>query len=167
MFETSVQMRLFSQLDHFCEVLVIYMGVHSEQTLQNCLCDRIEVFRKRHSFWVQKNNCILDICVTDCIKNGSTITDFGRKECFIIQLILYPCHQIIYIFGRRTLDWLFDCLSVGPMIFIFRTGRHKRTRLFCAELSYSAVKHIDLVKKVHSFKGKAFNLVRISRNQLQ
>jgi len=58
-FERRVEVRLFAQLHHFLEVLVIYMGVDSEQTLQYCLRYGVEVSRKRNSYFGWEQGLII------------------------------------------------------------------------------------------------------------
>lgn len=44
--------------------------------------------------------------------------DFGRKNTFIIQLILDPGHQIVNILRSRTGNWFFDLDSISPQVLI-------------------------------------------------
>ena len=39
-------------------------------------------------------------------------------------------------------------LSIGPLVLIFRTGRHDRTFFFGAKFLDRAVKHVYLVEKI-------------------
>lgn len=71
MFEGCIEMGLFTQLHHLFEVLVVDVGVHTKQPLQDRLGNGQEIFRKRDSCtwkthnmamlvnYVQKQPCIL------------------------------------------------------------------------------------------------------------
>ena len=56
MFERCVEMGLFTQLHHLLEVLVVDVGVHAEQSLQDGLGNGQEVFWKRDSCTCKTNN---------------------------------------------------------------------------------------------------------------
>lgn len=43
MLETGVQMSLLAQLHHLGKVLMVNVSVHTEQSLQNCLCNAVEI----------------------------------------------------------------------------------------------------------------------------
>lgn len=81
------------------------------------------------------------------------ITDFGREESLVVELVLHPSHQVVDVLGRRALDRLLDSLAVGPVVLVLGSGRHERTRLLGAELGDSAVKHVDLVEEVNGVDG--------------
>lgn len=46
------------------------------------------------------------------------LTDLWREKCFIVELVLHPGHEIIYILGSRALDWLLDVGPISPMVLI-------------------------------------------------
>ena len=57
----------------------------------------------------------------------------------------YPRHQVVDVTRGAAFDGLFDVVSVGPMVFVFRTGRHDWTFLLSAVLRYGSVQHVDLL----------------------
>ena len=80
------------------------------------------------------------------------LTDFGRKESLVVQLILHPSHEVVDVFGGGALDGFLDCLTICPVILILGPCRHDRAGLFQTELCDGAVQHVDLVEKVHSWE---------------
>ena len=102
-----------------------------------------------------------DICVTQpqWVKPRSnfhlvTLTYFWGKYCFVMQLVLYPRHEVINIFRGRALDRFLDGLSICPMVLIFGAGWHDRTGGLRAELCHCTIQHVDLVEKVNRCKDK-------------
>lgn len=52
-------MGLLLQISDVSEMLVIYMGIHSEKALQDCFGNGHEIFRKRHTFETKgKMHCL-------------------------------------------------------------------------------------------------------------
>ena len=47
--ERSVEVRLFAQLHHFGEMLVVNVGIHSEESLQDCFGIAYEILGERHT----------------------------------------------------------------------------------------------------------------------
>ena len=84
MLETGVQVRLLSQLDHFGEVLVIYMGVHSEQALQYCLRYRIEMARKRYACGCGQQTTRESIHNYLPVRERPGYTYFRGEQCLVV-----------------------------------------------------------------------------------
>jgi len=120
-------MGLLAQRHHFCEVLVVDVRIHAEQSLQYGLSGGVKVLWKRHA-------------------------DLGRKQGFVVQLVLHPGHQIVNVLGGAAFDGLLHGQTVGPVVFVFRSSRHNATGILGAKLGDGAVQHVDLVKEVHGCK---------------
>lgn len=56
-FKRSVQVRFLAELDHFAEVLVVDVGVDSEQPFQDRFCDREEILWKRYTCTENRCRC--------------------------------------------------------------------------------------------------------------
>lgn len=130
-------MGLLAKRHHLCEVLVVDVRIHAEQTLQYGLGGGVKVLWKRHA-------------------------DLGGKQGLVVQLVLHPSHQIVNILGRAALDGLLYGQTVGPVVLVFRTSRHDATGLLGAELGDGAVQHVDLVEKVHGCEGVAIRIGYLS-----
>lgn len=104
---------------------MVDMSVDTEQTFENGLGNRREVLHKRHA-------------------------DLGRKDRFIIELILHPGHQIVDVTRCGTFDRLLDGLTICPMVFIFGPGSHQHASAFRAELSDRSIEHVDLIEEIHN-----------------
>lgn len=126
-----VQMGLFAQSNHFGKVLMINVGIHAKQSFQNRFRNLNKVLRKGNA-------------------------NFRREQRFVIQLILHPSHQVINVLGSTALDGFLHRLSVGPVILVFRSGRHDTARVFGAKFRNRSVQHVDLVEKVHSVYSDPF-----------
>ena len=109
-------------------MLVINMGVHPKQSLENGLHNGLEVGRE------------LD-------------TNLARKKGLVVQLVLHPCHQIIDVFRSRALDRLFHRLPICPMVLVLGPGRHDWATIFGAELGNGSIEHINLIEKVDRVYG--------------
>lgn len=96
MLEGCVEMRFLAQSYDLGKVLVIDVGVNAKQSLEYCLGDGLKVLREGH-------------------------TDLRRKERLVIELILHPRHQVVDVLWRATFDRLFNSLTIGPMVLVFRT----------------------------------------------
>lgn len=120
-------MRLLAQVHHLGKVLVVDVRVHPEQPLQDRLGVAEKVLWEGHA-------------------------DLGRKQRLVVQLVLHPGHQVVNVLGGAALDRLLHRLSVGPVVLVFRSGRHYSATLLGAEFSYGTVQHVDLVEKVDGWK---------------
>jgi hypothetical protein len=45
-------------------------------------------------------------------------TYLGGKLGFVVELLLYPCHQIVYVLWSRALDWFLELDPIAPVILI-------------------------------------------------
>lgn len=129
MLERGVQMGLFTQPNNFREMLMVDVGIHSEEPLEDSFSYLNKIFRKRN-------------------------TNFRRKQRFVVQLVLDPGHKIINIFGGTAFDGFLNRLPICPMVFIFGTGWHDAARIFGAKFRNCAVQHVNLIEKIHSYKGQ-------------
>lgn len=125
MFKRCVEVRFFLQLHDRIKMLVVDVGVYPEQTLQDGLCHCYKVSFKRDTY-------------------------LRGEQCLIIKLVLYPGHEIVYIFRCRTFDWLLYVSSVSPVILILGASRHDWAALLCAEICDGPIKHVNLVEEIHS-----------------
>lgn len=73
MLERRVQVCLFSKLYDLGKVLMIDVGVHSEQSLQNSLCDRQEIFGERDSYKREREESAHRARATTPIADGRAI----------------------------------------------------------------------------------------------
>lgn len=97
-------------------------------------------------------------CVS-CVYNISYLTsqwltNFGWKEIFIIQLILYPGHEVVNVLWCWTFDGFLNCLTICPVVFVLWASRHDGAAFFCAKLCDCAVQHVDLIEEVNSWKKR-------------
>ena len=63
-------------------------------------------------------------------------TNLGREDVFIVELLLYPCHEVVDVLWSRTFDWLLHSLTVCPVVLVsgwkrgiegeWREGREKK-----------------------------------------
>lgn len=84
-------------------------------------------------------------------KKRRKLTNLGREKCFIIQLILHPCHQVVNILGSRTFDGLFDVSSISPVVFIpKRKMENNCFRIFITTASVKLAKAHKLIQVVTS-----------------
>lgn len=125
MLERRVQVGLFAQPNYLGKVLMINVGVHPEQSLQNRFRNLNKVFWKGNA-------------------------NLRREQRFVVQLILHPCHQVIDVLGRTALDRFLHRLAIRPVVLVLRPRGHDTTRVFGAKLRNRSVQHVDLVEKVHS-----------------
>lgn len=131
MLEGGVEVSLLLQLHHRVKMLMVDVSINPEQALQDGFGHRHEVL-------------------------GEGDSDLGGKERLIIQLILHPGHQVVYVLGRRAFDWLFNVGPISPVILVPYSCRHHRAAGLSAELSDGAIQHVDLVKEVHSVHSDPF-----------
>lgn len=131
MLKGGVEMSLLPQLNHLGEVLVVNMCVDTEQALQDGLGDRQEVLGERHA-------------------------DLGWEQCLVVQLVLHPRHQVVYVLGCRAFNRLLHCVAVRPVILVLGPRRHDGATILRAELSNGPVEHVDLVEEVHGVHGHPF-----------
>lgn len=124
MLEGGVEVGLLLQLHHRVKMLVVDVSVNPEQTLQDGFGHGHEVL-------------------------GEGNSNLGGKKCLIIQLILHPGHQVVYVFGSGAFDRLLNVGAVSPVVLISWSSRHHRAARLSAELSDGAVKHVDLVEEIH------------------
>lgn len=71
--------------------------------------------------------------------NEGRCTYLARKEGLVIELVLHPAHQQLYVLRRRHLQRSLHVLPVRPQILKFLTGAHDGTCLFGAVFSERAV----------------------------
>ena len=109
-------------------MLVINVGVDSEESFQDQLSNRDKVAREGNS-------------------------DLAGEESLVINLILYPGHQVVDILGRRALDWFLDVFPVRPVIFILRPSRHYWAALLSTVVGQGADQHGDLVEELRGVDG--------------
>lgn len=86
------------------------------------------------------------------------LTNFRRKNCFVVQHALDPGHEAVYVVWCTHLGRLaeFRRIAVLPVVFVSCSRAHRRTLGGNAEFGHCAVQHIDMVEKVHSVHGKPF-----------
>lgn len=128
MLKGRVQVRLLAQVHHLGEVLVVDVRVHAKQALQDRFGIAQEVLWEGHA-------------------------DLGGEERLVIQLVLHPRHQVVNVLGCTALNRLLHRLPVRPVVLVFWPRRHYRAAILRAELGDRAVEHVDLVEKVHGWKG--------------
>lgn len=80
-----------------------------------------------------------------------TQTNLWRKQSLIVELILNPRHEVIYVLGRRTFYWFLDHRSIRPVVLVFTPSRHDWAWFLCTELCYCTIQHVDLVEEVNSW----------------
>jgi hypothetical protein len=56
-----------------------------------------------------------------------TLTDLRREDLLVIQLLLDPSHQKVYIFGGRDLQSLLHFDAISPVIFVSNNRVRIRT----------------------------------------
>lgn len=66
-------------------------------------------------------------------------TDPGREDGFVVELFLYPVHEVVDVFGRRDFCRSLERDAVLPVILEPGAGRHDGTFLARAELGHAAV----------------------------
>ena len=81
-------------------------------------------------------------------------TEGTREYFFVVQLVLDPGHQEVYVFASADLERRFHVVPIGPQVLILWPCRHGRTRLSRAELSQDSVEDINLVVKLNSVNGE-------------
>ena len=99
-----------------------------------------------------KSNPMCYLCLQHFLSTSQWLTNFGWKEIFIIQLILYPGHEVVNVFWCWTFDGFLNCLTICPVVFVLWASRHDGAAFFCAKLCDCAIQHVDLIEKVNSWK---------------
>lgn len=122
--EGGVEVGLLLQLHDGVKMLMVDVSVNPEQTLQDGFGHRHEVF-------------------------GEGNSNLRGKKCLIIQLILYPGHQVVYVLGSRAFDRLLNVGTISPVILISWSSRHHRAAGLSAELCDCAIQHVDLIEEIH------------------
>lgn len=79
-------------------------------------------------------------------------TYFRREEVLIIQLILNPSHEVVYVLWGRALDGLLHSLAICPVVLVLGPRRHYGAALLGTELCDGPVQHVDLIEEIHSWK---------------
>ena len=113
---------------YLLKMLVINVGVDSEESLQDQLSNGDKVPREGNS-------------------------DLAGEESLVINLVLYPGHQVVNILWGRALDWLLDVFPVRPVIFILRPCGHHRAALLGAVVGQGSDQHRDLVEELGGVDG--------------
>jgi hypothetical protein len=90
--EARIKMWLKAQVHNDRVVVAIDVGVDSVESFEELAEGRREVFRKGD-------------------------TDAGREGCFVINIRLYPGHQVLDVFGRGHLGGAFVGFGVLPEVF--------------------------------------------------
>ena len=75
-------------------------------------------------------------------------TYLARKERLVVELILHPTHQQLYVLRRRHLEGSLDVLPIGPEVLKFLAGAHDGAGLFGAVLGKRAVHDGYLIVKL-------------------
>lgn len=88
-FEAGVEMWLKTEVYNYVVVMAVDVGVHTVQTLENLSKRRLEVLGKRN-------------------------TDAAGKHLLIVNIALYPCHQVLNVFWCWHLGGLFEVFIVLP-----------------------------------------------------
>lgn len=94
--EGGVEVSLFLQLHHRVKMLVVDVCVDPEQTLQDGLGHRHEVLGEGHA-------------------------DLGREEGLVVQLVLYPGHQVVNVLGGGAFDGLLNVGAICPVVLVSRS----------------------------------------------
>lgn len=93
MLEGCVEVGLLAEADDLGEVRVVDVGVDAEEPLEDIPHNLREILGEGHP-------------------------DLRREDLFVIELLLHPCHQKIYVFWRRALDRFLYIDSIGPHVLI-------------------------------------------------
>ena len=101
---------LLLQRDDVIKVGVVDVSVDPKQPLQDGLGNGNKVPWERCS-WREIQNTLTPHSI-------ATLTNFGGKDSFIVQLVLDPCHKVVNVLGGRALDWLLHRCTISPMILI-------------------------------------------------
>lgn len=122
--EGGVEVGLLLQLHDRVKMLMVDVSVNPEQALQDGFGHGHEVF-------------------------GEGNSNLRGKKCLIIQLILYPGHQVVYVLGSRAFDRLLNVGTISPVILISWSSRHHRAAGLSAELCDCSIQHVDLIEEIH------------------
>jgi len=122
-------MCFFTQRHNLGEMGMVDMSIDTKQSLEDGFDNLLEILWKWYAY-------------------------FGWEDCFIIQLVLHPRHEIINIFWCRHLNGFLNSCAISPMILVLGASRHDGALLWCAELGYGPIEHVDLVEKVHRVHSK-------------
>ena len=60
--------------------------------------------------------------VWNTMKAAVEHTNLGGENVLIVELLLYPRHEVIDVLWSRALDWLLYCCAVCPVVFISVRG---------------------------------------------
>jgi hypothetical protein len=90
--EARIEMWLEAQVHNDRVVVAVDVGVDSVEAFEELAQGGREVFRKGD-------------------------TDARRKGCLVVNVRLYPGHQVLDIFGRRHLGWALVGFGVLPEVF--------------------------------------------------
>ena len=97
------------------------------------------------------------LCAYLIIKKKKKRTNFGRKQSLIIQLVLNPSHQVVYVLWSWAFNGLFYGLAISPMVLIFWPSRHNWAGFFQTKFCDSPIQHVDLIKKIHRWRKKTIH----------
>lgn len=128
-FVASVDVWLSTDLHQPVKVMNVYVDEHPVEPCENLFVDRSECFGK--------GNIILH-----------------RKNGLIIDLTLYPIHQMGYVLVSWKFGWPFELLSVLPKVLEFGTARHRWAAGVGTFLANGPVDQVDSVEKVYHVNGQ-------------
>lgn len=89
------------------------------------------------------------------------LADFRRKDTLVIQLILYPCHNVVNVLRGTCLHPIkqenksnhqknLQRFAIFPVVFMKRAGTHYRTGFLGTHVADRAVQHVDLVENINN-----------------
>jgi len=124
--EAGVEMRLQAQLDDDGVVVAVDMCVDAVQTLEHVPDER----------W-------------KCLGEGNA--DARGEHGLVVDIGLYPCHEVFDVFGCGHLGRLLVVLGILPEVLKLVGRFHLRTALWRAELCDGAVEQVNLVVEVDNW----------------
>ena len=128
MFEPRIDVGFLAKSNDLFEMLMIHVGVDTEQPLENQLSDGEKITRELPS-------------------------DLAREHGLVLHLVIDPGHQEVDVARGGALDGHHHALAVSPVILILGPGAHDWTRDVSAAVRQGPHQHRDLVDEVHDVVG--------------
>lgn len=146
MFEGGVQVGFLLKLNDRVKVLVVDVSIDPKEALQDGLGHRHEVLGERNTWkgrahdrqsaneqktnihnrlWrkgMRQLSTLKDtVTFNDCFTEKQLyhiLTNLGREESLVIQLILHPGHEVVDVLWGRTLNRFLNIRAISPVILI-------------------------------------------------
>jgi len=110
---------------------------------------------------VSEHSQQLSVYMLDGFRKGrrEVSTGFCREYRFIVQSLLYPGDDIVYVSGGRELD--LAVIRVNPSIIQVRACRHCWTSLSGAAFRYDPVEQIKTIEQVEYVYSDPFGNIYV------